>query len=72
MVQSQPWQIVCKTLSQKHPTQKNTQHKKTYLKKPNHSAVAQVVEHLPSKCETLSSNHCTAKKKEKKRKSKGL
>jgi hypothetical protein len=38
----------------KHPTQKTI------------GRVAQVVESLPSKCEALSSNHSTTKKKRKK------
>jgi hypothetical protein len=33
--------------------------------------VAQVVEHLPGKCNALSSNHITTKKKKKKKKKKG-
>jgi hypothetical protein len=40
-VQSQPSQIVHKTLSQKYSTQKTA------------GRVAQVVEHLPSKCDAL-------------------
>jgi hypothetical protein len=44
-------QIVCKTLSEKYPTQNRT------------SRVAQVAEHLPSKPEALSSNPSTTKKK---------
>jgi hypothetical protein len=43
--------------SQKHPTQKNRA-----------GGVAQVVVHLPSKCEAPSSNPRTAKKKKKKKK----
>jgi hypothetical protein len=44
VVQSQPRQIVQETLSQKHPTQKRA------------GRLAQVVEHLPCKYKTLSSN----------------
>jgi hypothetical protein len=47
-VQSQPRKIVLETLSQKYPIQKRT-------------GVIQVVEHLPSKHEALSSNPRTAK-----------
>jgi hypothetical protein len=43
-VQSQPVQIVCKTLSQKYSTQKET------------GRVAQVVKSLPNKHKDLSSN----------------
>jgi hypothetical protein len=43
--------IVCETLSQKIPTQKRA------------GGAAQVVEHLTSKCEALSSNPSTAAKK---------
>jgi hypothetical protein len=42
-----------KTLSRKYPTQKRT------------GGVVQVIEHQPSKCEALSSNTSTAKKKKK-------
>jgi hypothetical protein len=49
-VQSEPGQIVCKTLSRK-----TTIHKST-------GRVAQVVKHLPSKCEALNSNPSTEKK----------
>jgi hypothetical protein len=52
-VQSQPGQIVGETLSQKYLTQKRA------------GGVAQVVEYPPSKCEALSSNSSTAKKKKK-------
>jgi hypothetical protein len=40
-------------------------HKNTLSQKTKHrfGDVAQVVEYLPSKCEALSSNHSTAKKK---------
>jgi hypothetical protein len=48
-----PREIVYKTLSQKYPTQEKA------------SRVVQVVEHLPSKHEVLSSNTCIAKKKPK-------
>jgi hypothetical protein len=48
---SQFWQIVGEALSQKHPTQNKA------------DGVAQVVEQLPSKYETLSSNPSTTKKK---------
>jgi hypothetical protein len=44
MIGSQPGQIVLKTLSQKHPTQKRT------------GRVTEVGEYLPSKHEILSSN----------------
>jgi hypothetical protein len=54
-VQSQPGEILLETLSQKYPTQKRG------------SGVIQVVEHLPSKHEPLSSNSRTAKKKKKKK-----
>jgi hypothetical protein len=55
-VQSQPKQIVHETLSWKYPT----------TKRPG--KVDQVIECLPSKCEALSSNSSTAKKKNKKTK----
>jgi hypothetical protein len=48
---SQPGQIVLKTLSRKILSQKRA------------GAVAQVVEHLPSKCEALSSKHQRYKNK---------
>jgi hypothetical protein len=51
VVQSQPWQRVCKSLSQKYPTQKRA------------GGVARVAEHLLSKCEALSSNPSANKKK---------
>jgi hypothetical protein len=51
-VQSQTWQIACESLSWKYPTQKRA------------GGVVQVVEHLPSKCEALSSNPITAKNKQ--------
>jgi hypothetical protein len=51
MVQSQPKQIDHKTLSPKYPTLNIT------------GGEVQVVEHLPSKREALSSNPNTAKKK---------
>jgi hypothetical protein len=47
-VQSRPGQIVCETLSQKYP---NTQKRA--------GRVAQVVEHLPSKYEVMSSSPTT-------------
>jgi hypothetical protein len=50
-VRSQPGQIVQEILSRKYPTQKRA------------GRVAQVVEHLPSKYEALSSNSSTEKKK---------
>jgi hypothetical protein len=50
VVISQPRQIVCETLSQKYPTQ---------------NRAGGVVECLSSKCEALSSNPSTAKKKKK-------
>jgi hypothetical protein len=52
VVQSQPGQIVCKTLFV-YQTQKRA------------GEVAQVVEHLPSKSEALGSNSSTTKKKKK-------
>jgi hypothetical protein len=52
-VQNQLKQIVLKTLSQEYSAQNRT------------GRVAQVVEHLPSKCEALSSNPRTSKKKKK-------
>jgi hypothetical protein len=52
-VQSQPGQIVLKILSQKYSTQKSA------------GGVAQVVKSLPSKCEALSANPSTTKKKKK-------
>jgi hypothetical protein len=51
VVQSQPRQIVHKTLSQKHPTHKRA------------GGVTQIAEHLPSNCEALSSSSSTAKRK---------
>jgi hypothetical protein len=54
--QSQPEQIVCKTLSQKNPSQKRA------------GRVAQVVQCLSSKCEALNSNPNTANKNKKERK----
>jgi hypothetical protein len=57
MVQSQPRQIVHKTLSQKNSPQKN--------KKMHHNKKG-LKEHLPtmpSQCEALSSNPSAAKKK---------
>jgi hypothetical protein len=53
-VQSQLREIVCETPSQKYPTQKRA------------SEVAQEVEHLPSKCEALSSDPTSTKKKKRK------
>jgi hypothetical protein len=53
MVQGQPRQTVCKTLSPKYPTQNRA------------GRVAEVVECLPSKHEVLSSNHSMEKKKKK-------
>jgi hypothetical protein len=50
-VQSQPRQIVWKALSRKNPSQKRA------------GGVAQVVEHLSSQDEALSSNRSTAKNK---------
>jgi hypothetical protein len=47
IVQGYPGQIVCKTLSWKYPTQNRP------------DGVAQLVEHLPSKSEVLSSNPST-------------
>jgi hypothetical protein len=52
-VRSQPRQIVHKTLAQK------------YLIQNRAGGVAQVVEHLPSKCKTLSSSPTTDKKEKK-------
>jgi hypothetical protein len=52
-VQGQPEQIVCKILSQKCPKQKRA------------GGVAQVVEHLPSRCEVLNSNPKDCQKKKK-------
>jgi hypothetical protein len=49
MVQGQPREILCVTLSQKYPTQKRA------------GGVAQVVEYLTSKCEVLSLSPSTAK-----------
>jgi hypothetical protein len=49
-VQSQPRQIVCETLSQKYLTQNRA------------GGMDQVVEHLPSKPEALSSNPNTKKR----------
>jgi hypothetical protein len=54
VVWGQPGQIVHKTLSWKYPTQKRA------------GGMTQVVERLPRKCEALSLNHRTAKKKNKK------
>jgi hypothetical protein len=54
-VQSQPGQIVHETLSQKYSTQKMA------------GRVPQVVEHLRSKCENLSSNPSTTTTKKKKK-----
>jgi hypothetical protein len=51
MVQSQPRQIVPETLSQKYPSQKGS------------GVVAQVLEHLPSKHEALSTNPSVTKNK---------
>jgi hypothetical protein len=48
-----PGLMVCETLTQKYPTQNRA------------SRVARVVEHLPAKCETLSSNPSASKKKKK-------
>jgi mannosyltransferase OCH1-like enzyme len=53
-VQSQPGQIILKTLSQKYPIQNSTK---------GAAIVAQVVECLPSKCEALSSNSSAKKNK---------
>jgi hypothetical protein len=53
MVWSQPRQTVSETLTGKYPTPKKA------------GRVAQVVEHLPRKCEALNSNPSTAKKKKK-------
>jgi hypothetical protein len=50
---SQPGQIVQETLSKKYPTQKRA------------SGVAEVVKHLPSKCEALSPNPSAAPPQEK-------
>jgi hypothetical protein len=50
IVQSQPGEIVHKTLSQKYATPKKA------------GGVAYVVEHLPSKCEAMSSNPSIIKK----------
>jgi hypothetical protein len=55
MVQSQPRQIVLKTLCQKYASQKKRA-----------GEVAQVLEHLSCKHETLSSNPTPAQKKKKK------
>jgi hypothetical protein len=52
VVHGQPRQRVLETLSQKYPTQNRA------------GRVVQVVESLPSKCEVLSSNPSTIKKKE--------
>jgi hypothetical protein len=51
-VQSQPRQIVHKTLPLKYTTRNRA------------GGVAEVVEHLPSKCEALNSNPSTAKNKQ--------
>jgi hypothetical protein len=51
-IRSQPQQIVHKTLSQKYPTQKRA------------GRVTQVLEHLPSKHEALTSNPSTTQKKD--------
>jgi hypothetical protein len=51
VVPSQPGQIILKTLSQKYPTHKRA------------GGVTQVVGHLPSNCDALSSNPSTVKKK---------
>jgi hypothetical protein len=48
-------QIVCETLSQKHPTQKRV------------VGMAQVIECLPGRCAALSSNPSIIKKKKKKK-----
>jgi hypothetical protein len=53
---SQPGQIVQETLSKKYPTQKRA------------GVVPQMVECLPSRCETLSSNTSIATKKKKRKK----
>jgi hypothetical protein len=50
VVQSQPGVNDYETLSQKHPTQKRA------------GEVAQVIQHLPSKCKALNSSPSTAKK----------
>jgi hypothetical protein len=57
-VQDQPGQTVYEILSQKYPIQTRA------------GGVAQIVEHLPCKNETLSSNPSTIKKKKKKKKKK--
>jgi hypothetical protein len=54
VVHSQPGQIVHETHLKNNPTEKRA------------GRVAQVIECLPSKCETLSSNPSTIKKKKKK------
>jgi hypothetical protein len=51
-VQRQPGQIVLETLSRKYLTQKRA------------GGVAQVVDYLPSKCETPNSNPSTARERE--------
>jgi hypothetical protein len=56
-VGGQPRQLVCEILSQKK--------KKNHRKRA--SGVTQVAEHLPSKCEALSSNPTTAKNQTNKR-----
>jgi hypothetical protein len=56
-VQDQPGQTVYEILSQKYPIQTRA------------GGVAQIVEHLPCKNETLSSNPSTIKKKKKKKES---
>jgi hypothetical protein len=53
-VQSQPWQIAHKTLSQKNPTQNRI------------GGAAKLVEHLSSKSEALSSNTRPTKEGKKK------
>jgi hypothetical protein len=54
-VQGQPRQNVFKTLSQKHSTQKRA------------GGVAQVGEHLPRKCEALTSTTSMGEKKKKRK-----
>jgi hypothetical protein len=53
VVRGQPRQIVREPLSRENTSQKVA------------GGVAQGVEHLPSKCEALSANPCTTKKKKK-------
>jgi hypothetical protein len=54
---SRPTWAISKTLSQKYPTHTHTH---TQAKA---DGVAQVIEHLPNKCEAVSSNTSTSKRK---------